>query len=124
MSMTPTSRQFQRAVLAMLIGALAVTAACTRTKRENRLLFGGHYFPVKAKPVDKKVSLANFTVTVDKASQSPDDAREAGRHGGTVYCIGNYGTSEIEWSLGPDSDPAQLRIVDDKLTFSGTCQRP
>lgn len=118
------SRLIGRVGLAGLVAALAVTSGCSLQKRENRLLFGGHYFPIKAKAVDKKVSLANFTVTVDKASQSPDDAREAGRHGGTVYCIGNYGTSEIEWSLGPDSDPAQLRIVDDKLTLSGTCQRP
>ena len=113
-----------RLVLAGLICAVVVTTGCSGQKRENRMLFNGYYFPVKAKAIDKKVSLADFTVTVDKASQSPDDAREAGRHGGTVYCIANYGTSEIEWSLGPDSDPAQLRIVDDKFTFSGTCQRP
>ncbi|MCE8537568.1 hypothetical protein KBY27_08865 [Ruegeria pomeroyi] len=121
----PTASRFpQRAALALLIGAVAVTAACNSTKRENRLLFGGHYFPVKAKPVDKKATLSVFTVTVDKVSQSFDDAREAGRHGGISYCIANYGNSRIDWQVGPDSDPAQLRIEGDKMTFQGTCQRP
>ncbi len=106
-----------------LIAALAIVASCGRGSNDQ-VLFDGHAFRTKAKVVDKKVTLADFTVTVDGASVSLNGAREAGRFEGTKYCIANYGSSKIDWKVGPDTDPKNLRIVDDTLTFAGTCQRP
>ena len=85
----------------------------------------GHiYFRANARSVDKRASPADFTVTVNGVGASLDDAREAGRYEGIRFCIRNFGSSKIEWKVGPDSEPQTLRIENDKLTFAGKCQRP
>ncbi|AVO37207.1 hypothetical protein [Pukyongiella litopenaei] len=109
-------------MLAALV-AVVVPAGCSTFKRdEGRIAFDGVYFRSKTAAVDKKVTLADFTTTVKGVSASFDGAREAGRYEGTRYCISNYGTSKIDWSVGPDTDPQRLTIVDDTLTFSGRCR--
>ncbi|MFC3615741.1 hypothetical protein ACFORG_18455 [Lutimaribacter marinistellae] len=110
-------------VMFAAMSGVVLSAGCGE-RRENRVLFDGLYFPSKAAAVDKKVSLADFTVTVQDATQSLDAAREAGRYQATRYCIDNFGTSRVDWVVGPDSDASQLRIVDGDLVFRGTCQRP
>lgn len=126
LQMPPTTRPraLTRIGVATLVCALGLTAACNVEPRASRVLFGGHYFPTKAAALDKKTSLADFSVRINDVSQSVDDAREAGRFAGTRYCINNFGSSKIDWKVGPDSDASQLRVSDDKLTFNGTCQRP
>ncbi|UUV05025.1 MULTISPECIES: hypothetical protein [Ruegeria] len=105
--------------------ALASVSACGIIKpSEDRLLFDGKSFKAKAKPVDKKASPTDFTVVVKGASASLDGAREAGRHEGTKFCVQNFGSSRIDWKVGPDTEPQNLRIIDDQLTFAGKCQRP
>ena len=114
------------AVLGALV-AMSFVAACGGvgiSSSSNRVFFDGHYFRAKAKPVDKRATPTEFTVVVNDVSASLDGAREAGRFEGTKFCIHNFGTSQILWKVGPDSDPQSLRIVDDKLTFAGACQRP
>ncbi len=109
----------------LAIGALAaalVVAGCSDP--DSKVLFDGYDFRAKTAPVDKKRSRADFTVTIKDATRSLDGAREAGRYQGTRYCIANYGNSDIDWAVGPDTDPAQLRFVDGDLSFQGTCQRP
>jgi len=104
---------------------LSLVAACsTPVSSGNRILFDGHYYRAKAKVVDKKLSPADFTVTVNDVSASLDGAREAGRYEGIRFCIQNFGSSRITWKVGPDTEPQKLRISDDKLTFAGTCLRP
>lgn len=114
----------QKTTLVVAICVVALAAGCNRVKKEDRILFDGFYFPTKASAVDKKATLSHFDVQVKDASASIDGAREAGRYAGTRYCIEKYGTSDIVWSLGPDSDPSQLRVVDGSLNLRGTCQRP
>lgn len=102
----------------LLIVGLAVPA-CTRP--EHRVTFGGFYFRTKAKPVNKKKTLADFTVTIKDVAQSLDGARQAGGYEGTRYCIDKFGTSRIIWTVGPATDPKQLRIDDGQLLFQGRC---
>lgn len=111
-----------RGATLLAVSALAL-AGCSGSS-EDEILFDGLRFRTKVAPVDKKVSRADFTVTITNATRSLVGAREAGRYEGTRYCIANYGSSDIRWAIGPDSDPSQLRIADDRLTFRGTCQRP
>ena len=113
-----------RKPLLALIALSLVTACGLVTPSSDRILFDGKAFRAKAKVVDKKVSPADFTVTVNGASASLDGAREAGRYEGTKFCVQNFGSSRISWKVGPDTEPQNLRISDDKLTFAGTCQRP
>ncbi|MEM1005110.1 MAG: hypothetical protein AAF496_14935 [Pseudomonadota bacterium] len=105
--------------------ALSLVAACGLIRpSEDKILFDGKSFRAKAKSVDKKQDPLNFTVVINNASSSLNGAREAGRYEGTRFCVQNFGSSRIAWTVGPDTEPDQLRISDDKLTLAGTCQRP
>lgn len=106
-----------------LVAALAILAGgCT--KKDDRVLFDGLYFKSKASAIDKKKTLAEFTVTVNDVSQSLDAARSAGGYEGTRYCVQNFGSSKIDWTVGPETEPQFLTIDKDTLTFQGTCLRP
>ena len=109
----------------IVVLALASVSACGLIRpSEDRILFDGKAFRTKAKAVDKKNSPADFTIVVKGVSASLDGAREAGRHEGTKFCVQNFGSSRINWKVGPDTEPQQLTISDDQLTCAGTCQRP
>ena len=110
-------------VLAVLV-VLTAVSACGGPSSKERVLFDGKAFRAKAKVVNKRVSPAEFTVTVNGVSASLDGAREAGRYEGTRFCVQNFGSSRIVWKVGPDTEPQNLRIDNDRLTFAGTCQRP
>jgi hypothetical protein len=106
------------------IAGLLLASACSQVSSSDRVLFDGKSFRAKAKPVNKRVSPTEFTITVSGVSASLDGAREAGRFEGTKYCVQNFGSSRIAWNVGPDTEPQKLRIENDKLTFAGACQRP
>ncbi len=116
-------KKMKLSTLAGLAG-LVLISACTVSSSKDRVLFDGQFFRAKAKSVDKRNTPTEFTVVVNNVSASLDGAREAGRFEGTKFCIQNFGSSRIVWKVGPDTEPQNLRISDDKLTFAGTCQRP
>ena len=101
----------------MMIALLALSAC---TQRSARLLFDGNYYPTREKAADRSDRKA-FTVTVRRADQGLDGAREAGRHAGSKYCIENFGTSEIEWQSGPDDAPESLVVSNGNLLLAGRC---
>ena len=107
---------------AFLICAAAALGLAACNADDKRIAFDGRYFKAKAQPVDKKVTLADFTVTVKGVSASYEGARAAGGYEGTRYCIEKYGTSKIDWAVGPDTEG--LSVIDDTITLRGTCQRP
>lgn len=106
----------KKTILAAVIGA-CVLAACTDSR--NRIPFDGQFFRTKVAKVDKQRGV--FTVTIRDVSRSLDGAREAGRHAGNAYCVELFGSSKIAWSVGPDTPPEELTIIDDTLTFQGVC---
>ncbi len=97
--------------------ALGVLAGCTDSK--NRLAFDGYFFRTKVQKVDGQRDV--FTVRIRDVAKSLDGAREAGRHAGVSYCVKTYGSSKIDWAVGPDTPPEQLRIEDNTLIFQGVC---
>lgn len=103
--------------LVALVLGLAVLGGCSDNK--NRIAFDGHFYRTKVAKVDGERHV--FTVRVRDVSQSLEGALEAGRHGGVSYCVEHYGSSDIEWVVGPDTPPEELRIVDDTLVFQGVC---
>ena len=107
------------------MAAFALLAACGDAPLfSKKEAFDGEYFRARAKLVDKKVSPTDFTVVVTGVSASLDGARQAGRYEGTKFCVQKFGSSRIDWKVGPDTEPQELDVSDDKLTFVGTCQRP
>jgi len=104
----------------MLISLVALVLVAGCEKRADRVAFDGQYYKGKAKKVDDVLS--QFQVSVSPVSASLEGAREAGRHEGTKYCIANYGTSDIVWAVGPESEDSELPIEKDTLYLRGECQ--
>lgn len=97
--------------------ALMALGACTDS--QNRIAFDGHYFRAKAQRVDGQREV--FTVRVRDVSRSLEGAIQAGRHAGNAYCVDNFGSSDIEWSVGPDTPPENLLVENNTLVFAGVC---
>ena len=98
--------------------ALLVTVAACGDARKDRIAFDGHFFRTSVKKGEDR---RNFTVTSKPASASFEGARQAAQYEAFTYCINEYGSSKIRWTVGPKQDPASYRIVNDTLTLSGTC---
>ena len=108
----------QRAGIVCLLAATLVLSACGNRK-EDQVAFNGIYFSSKADRVSKE-ERDHFRVQVKKATQDLGAAREAGRYAATRYCIEQYGTSSIEWVIGPDSE--SIVPVDGVIQLEGYCQ--
>lgn len=100
----------------LLTAALALTAC---GPDEDDILFEGQFF--RAKIDTDRGSRDEFTVLVRPVSASLTGAREAARYEATVYCVNRYGSSAIDWEVGPDAPDAALPIQDDTLFLKGTC---
>lgn len=103
--------------LVVIAACLGITA-CDRLVEDNRVAFDGIYFSSKVS--FDKAQQENFEIVVRRATQSVDGAREAGRYEATIYCVRNFGTSDVDWVLGPDAD--QIQITDGDLYLKGTCR--
>jgi len=104
---------------ALLIATLLLTA-CSGERRADRVAFDGVFFRSSASKVDRQRDV--IEVAVSPVSASLEGAREAGRFEATRYCIQQYGTSNIDWTYGPDAEDGLLRISGDKLLLQGTCR--
>lgn len=106
-----------RPVVLFLI-SVALLAACNQ--RKDQIAFDGQYFRAKAsKAGDRR---EDFVVTVKPVSASPEGALEAGRYQATRYCVLQFGSSEIDWVVGPDQDAGTLVAQNDEITLQGTCE--
>ena len=100
-----------------LLVVLALLASCGN--QDDKIAFDGQVFRSKAKVVDKEKD--HIEIEVRPVSASLDGAREAGRYEATRYCIANYGTSNVVWSLSPDAEESALKIENDTLLLQGVC---
>lgn len=107
----------KRGLSILILLAIGLTA-CSK-KDDAGISFDGQYF--KAKTKKNGDDLADFTTIVGPVSASLDGALAAGGYEGTKYCIENFGTSIIIWGVGPETDHAQLAILDDTITLQGRC---
>ena len=107
-----------RIALVMLMAVLMLGACSEKSKRAY---FDGKYYPSKAKHQsreDRKI----FTATVRKAAQGLEGARAAALHVGTRYCIENFGTSKIDWIVGPKDDQSAIVSPGGNVVVSGECK--
>ncbi|MFL4470839.1 hypothetical protein ACERZ8_13450 [Tateyamaria armeniaca] len=106
-------------LVALLLIAALMLSACSGERKADRIAFDGQFFRASAKKVDRE--RLDFEVTVRPVSASLEGARAAGAYEATRYCVGNFGTSDIEWTNGPDGEDGTLRIANDRLLLLGTC---
>ncbi|MDW4496890.1 hypothetical protein R5H30_02770 [Sulfitobacter sp. D35] len=95
--------------------ALVIVAGCSANNRKQ-VFFDGQPFRTKLARGDERHM---FTVTAKPVSASLTGARRAAEYQAIVYCVADYGSSDIRWTVGPDS--ASLPISDDTLTLQGAC---
>ncbi|MEP1587602.1 MAG: hypothetical protein ABJR46_17910 [Tateyamaria sp.] len=112
---------FQRPVMltALLLIAALLLSACVE-RRADRIAFDEEFFRATSKKLDK--DRINFEVTVRPVSASLEGARDAGRQEATRYCVGNFGSSDIDWIEGPDAEDGRLRVSRDTLRLVGRCK--
>lgn len=109
------------AARALAVGLLAAGLAISGcAKKGERVFFEGNYYPTKASAADRS-DRQSFTVSVRRAGQGLKGARAAGAHGGKRYCLENYGTSEIAWTVGPGAPPDALGAESGRLSMRGRC---
>ncbi|WP_343082024.1 hypothetical protein [Ostreiculturibacter nitratireducens] len=103
----------------VMLGMVLALAACGGDRRRDAVAFDGVYFKssVSTTREDRRV----FAVSVSPASASLEGAREAGRYEAVKYCVRTFGTSDMEWELGPDMPEESLVVVEDALTLRGRC---
>ncbi len=103
--------------LLVLMSALAVLASCGPGR--DAIAFDGEYFRTNVSKVDGAREV--FTVRIRDISRSPEGALEAGRHAGNAYCIENFGSSDIDWTVGPDTPLEEVPVSDDTIVLQGVC---
>ncbi|MFT4958977.1 MAG: hypothetical protein ACI92Z_000049 [Paracoccaceae bacterium] len=104
---------------AIILSLMTIALIACSKKEDTGIRFDGQSFSSKSKKLGD--DLADFNVTVTPVSSSLEGALAAGGYEGTKYCIKYFGTSVIKWTVGPKSEPGDLRIVDDTLTLQGRC---
>jgi len=106
--------------LAVLLGLVCgLLAGCGDRLKRDRMSFDGQVYRSSAKKADD--DRRNFVVQVRPVSASFAGAQQAGQFEGTVYCVENYGSSAIDWQIGPDQEPDSYAIENDTLVLRGTC---
>ena len=103
---------------AILMAVLAVTLVTGCSRKDDRIAFDGQFYRAKLSKGDAR---HQFSVTARPVSASLDGARQAAEYEAISYCVKEYGSSDIAWIVGPDTDPAALPIADDTLVFQGAC---
>lgn len=107
---------------ALMIGLVALTVAgCSKLGRGEQTLFDGQRFRASAKSTDRG-DKATFTSTARPVAASLEGAAQAAAHEAVRHCIRYFGTSEIVWTIGPDSIDSAPQIDGDSLILQGTCQ--
>ena len=108
----------QLRALATVVVASTLVAACSGTNRNvNAVKFDGHYFAGRASK--NSADPHGFSVRIRNAAKSIAGAREAARYEATIYCIEQFGTSDIIWSIGPDDEA--ISLSNGSLTLAGRC---
>ena len=107
-----------RAGVCIALVASMLVAGCSGTIRNvNAVKFDGHYFAGRA--TKSSVDPHGFSVRIRNAAKSIAGAREAARYEATIYCIEQFGTSDIIWSIGPDDEA--ISLSNGSLTLAGRC---
>ncbi len=108
----------------LLVAATALSACGGRKltdfgRKKETITFDGFQYKSKAAKYNK-TDRDHFEVTVSRATQSLDGARQAGKYEATKYCIKQYGTSSVDWVIGPETET--IVPVDDKIRMEGYCR--
>lgn len=107
-----------------LVLVLLTVAGCSRLGfgqgRDRVDTFDGQIYRGGAK-AESRQDRAAFSATVRPVSSSLEGAIQAAEYQGIRHCIRYFGTSDIDWQIGPDTARDALPISGDSLTLTGRC---
>ena len=103
-------------------GAIILTlAACGRGELETVTYEGARFSgDLRSERGDR----AAFVATGGPASVSPEGSKRAAAYQAVQHCIAYLGSSDIAWTVGPDTDDTALTIDNNKVVLSGRCIEP
>ncbi|MEP2784003.1 MAG: hypothetical protein ABJO67_11500 [Pseudoruegeria sp.] len=99
----------------LFIAGLSLSACADK----NPQRFDGIAF--KTDVDSKRKTRRDFTVSVSPAAASLDGAGQAARWESARHCIKYFGSSDVDWSVGPETDYGQIAISEGKAVFAGRC---
>lgn len=99
-----------------LLCVVGLLAACSN--EAEKISFDGQFYKTDIDDLDAR---HKFQVTAAPVSASLLGAKEAARYQATVFCVNEYGSSAIEWVVGPDDPDEVMSITNDTLTLQGAC---
>jgi hypothetical protein len=109
---------------ALLLCLLAALAGCGQQGqgigRQQQTTFDGQVF--RGNATADRDDRQRFVATVRTPSKSLEGAIEAAAHQGTRYCIETFGTSDIDWEIGPDTPPEEFSAEAPTLSLTGRCR--
>ena len=106
--------------IAAALAALAAVSVLGGCAQDSENDFAGSEYRSKSWPV--KGDRQAFVVVVSGAGEGGSAPREAARYRATQYCLGNFGTSDIDWTVGPETPRDALRRWRGGLVFYGRCR--
>jgi len=110
-------RRYLRALVTVVVASSLLAGCSGKMRNVNAVKFDGHYFSGRASKIE--ADPYGFTVRIRNAAKSISGAREAARYEATIYCIEQFGTSDIIWSIGPDDEA--ISLSNRSLTLAGRC---
>lgn len=98
----------------LLVSALGLSACA---KSEFEYAGSDHRAKVQTARADR----ATMVIPTKKVSDGLEGARAAALYEATRHCVHYFGSSDIVWTVGPDTPDDQLPINGETVTFSGVC---
>ncbi len=115
------SARLRRTLVPCLLAALAGCGQMGQgLARQQQTTFDGQVF--RGSATADREDRRRFVATVRDPSKSLEGAIEAAAYQGTRYCIQWYGTSDIDWEIGPDTPPEQFSAGAPTLSLTGRCR--
>ena len=111
------NRRHLRALVTVMVASTLLAGCSGKMRNVNAVKFDGHYFAGRASK--NNADPHGFSVRIRNAAKSIAGAREAARYEATIYCIEQFGTSDIIWSIGPDDEA--ISLSNRSLTLVGRC---
>lgn len=111
-------------VICLMLMVVSV-AGCGRLGfgQGGKPLFDGQRYTSNARAITRS-NRQNFVATARPVSKSIEGAIAAAEYEGVRHCITFYGTSDIDWQVGPDLPRSSLPIERNTLTLRGSCRDP
>ncbi|MEN9062479.1 MULTISPECIES: hypothetical protein [Ponticoccus] len=109
-------------VICLLLMVVSV-AGCGRLGfgQGSKPLFDGQRYNSTARAVARS-DRQNFVATARPVAKSLEGAIAAAEYEGIRHCITFYGTSDIDWRVGPDTPRSSLPITKNTVTLRGSCR--